>query len=88
MGFKWLTINSFSHLSVSACRAVVCYVLSLLYDSVCMLNYNVVADATLSLSMSMLHLKPQSVIRLHIVCAFLLSARLFVSVVVFFPAFS
>lgn len=32
-----------------------------------MLNYNVVADATLSLSMSMLHLKPQSVIRLHIV---------------------
>ena len=32
-----------------------------------MLDYNVVADATLSLSMYMLHLKPQSVIRPHIV---------------------
>ncbi len=32
-----------------------------------MLNCNVMADATLSLLMSMLHLKPQSVIRLHIV---------------------
>lgn len=62
---------AFTHLPISACRVAVCYILSLLSDNACMLNDNVVADDTLGLSMSMSHLKPQSVFIPHIALSIL-----------------